>query len=449
MKSNKELFEELQNNIAISNLEKEEYTLKKSLNWRVYTMKKKILAISTACFILISGVAFAVNGENIINYFRGLDNGIDNAAKNGYIEEVNMESQEQKVSVENNNIVENMYMGVKIDDFIMDDYNLSVKFTLDFDENIDNIVNLSNLHHIELSDLYILDENKVVVYNMFHNENDFNKMCEKHNLDLKWLDFNENLLNNGLNSFVVSSSKDLRQTELQYNMYTDKYPKSKQLDFYFSKISFNENDKEEKTVLTGDWHIHLDVPEKFYNRTEEYYKVVSSTNDKFNVYTAKVTDTGFEFGMTIDGEKKVEYPEEVKQETKRITDEYLVKGENGIPTQESQDIANEKIIEMKKTSPYKEMLEKYEKDAHPILSRGQTLKITSDIEDGCYIMNSNGEKFECSLSPSRKANYGCIDGDKYDYYETYTMTKYDATDDLTMVVNYRGTREVIRLQIIK
>ena len=445
MKNEKQLYQEFKNNISIYNLKNENTP---DNNWR-YSMKRKIIAISATCFLLVSSVSLAVNGEKIINYFRGLDKGIDTAAKNGYIEEVNMESQEQKVIVENNKILENMYMGAKIDDFIMDDYNLSVKFTFDFDENIDNIIDLSNLHHIELSDLYILDENKVVIYSMFHDENDFNKMCEKNNLNLKWLEFNEKILNNGLNSFIVSSSKELKQTELQYNMYTDKYPKSKQLDFYFSKISFEENDKDENIVLSGDWHIHLDVPEKFYNRTEEYYKVISSTNDNFNIYTAKVTDTGFEFGMTIDGEKNVEYPEEVKQETKRITDEYLVKGENGIPTQESQDIAYEKIMEMKNKSPYKEMLEEYEKSKTPIISKGGTKMAKLDIEDGCYIMNSKGEKFECSLSPSRKANYGFIDGDKYDFYETYTLTKYDMTDDLTMVINYRGTREYIQLQIIK
>ena len=240
MKSNKELFEELKKNIAISNFEKEEYAPKKEIDWRIYSMKKKIIAISTTCFILISGVAFAFNGEKIINYFRGLDNGIDTAAENGYIENVNMEIQEQKVSVENNKFVDNMYMGAKVDDFIMDDYNLSVKFTFDFDENIDNVVDLSNLHNIELSDLYILDENKVVIYSMFYNKDDFEKMCQNHNLDLKWGEFNEKLLNNGLNSFIAGSSKELRQTDLQYNMYTDKYPKSKELDFYFSKIAFQE-----------------------------------------------------------------------------------------------------------------------------------------------------------------------------------------------------------------
>ena len=97
----------------------------------------------------------------------------------------------------------------------------------------------------------------------------------------------------------------------------------------------------------------------------------------------------------------------------------------------------------------REMLEKYEKEDTPILSRGLTIDVKSDIEDGCYVMNNKGEKFECTMSPSRKCNYNFIDGDKYDFYETYSMTKYDATDDITMVVNYRGTLEYIRLQKVK
>ena len=42
MKNNKELFEELQNSIALSNLEREKYTLEKKVNWRVYNLKIKV-----------------------------------------------------------------------------------------------------------------------------------------------------------------------------------------------------------------------------------------------------------------------------------------------------------------------------------------------------------------------------------------------------------------------
>lgn len=451
MKNSKELFEELQNNIAISNFEKEKYTLKDKIDWRVYTMKKRIIAISSACFVLISGVVLAFNGENITNYFRGLDKGIDRAAQNGYIEKVDMDSQKQQVEITNNKIINNMYMGIKIDDFIMDDYNLSVKFSLDFDDNINNVVNLDKLHHIELNDLYILDENNIVLYSMFHNRNDFDKMCEKHNLNLKFNEFNSQYLNNGLNGFIINSNKELKQISFQYNMYTDKYPKSKQLDFYFSKISFSEEGNNEQTTLTGDWHIHIDVPKKFYDRSEQYYKVVGDINNKFNIYTAKLTDTGFEFGMTIDDEKAYEFPKEIYEEYSKkrdeITEKYATYSEEGGRIFSYDSIENKKIKELENTSPYKEMLEEYKKQSHPILHGEPDNPKNNNINP--YIMNSMGEKFGESFSPSRRCNYNFIANNKFDYYETFTMTKYDATDELTMVINYRGNIEHIKLQLIK
>lgn len=426
MKNSKELFEELQGNIAVSNFE-EEYTLKEKNYWRVYEMKKRIIAISMGAIMLASGVAFGFHGEEILSYMKGLGNGIDTAANNGYIEKTDMETMQQDTTVENN-IIDNVKVGAKIDDFIMDDYNLSVKFDFEFDENIDKIINLENIKNIELSDLCVLDENNTMLYSA---------------------SFNENATNSGLNSFIKVNSKELRKIELQYNMYADKYPKSRKLSFNFSKIEFQEMDKNKKTVLSGNWNINIDVPEKFYNRSEAYYKVVGSTNDNFNIYSAKLTDTGFEFGMTIKDEHKPTYPEAVKNERKNIIEQYGILNEDGLYTSESQKIMSQKINELSVTSPYKELLEEYEKKDTPILSRGLTLDVKSDIENGCYVMNNKGEKFECTMSPSRKCNYNFIDGDKYDFYETYSMTKYDATNDITMVVNYRGTLEYIKLQKVK
>ena len=68
-----------------------------------------------------------------------------------------------------------------------------------------------------------------------------------------------------------------------------------------------------KCVLKGEWEIHLDVPEKMYNRSEEYYKVVSCENDKFDVYTSKVMDTGFELGILISDIEKPVYPEIIRE----------------------------------------------------------------------------------------------------------------------------------------
>ena len=237
MKSSKELFEELQGNIITDNFEKE-YTLKEKNYWRVYEMKKRIIAITMGGIMLASGVAFGFHSEEIIRYMKGLGKGVDTAANNGYIEKTDMETIQQDAIVENN-IIDNVKVGAKIDDFIMDDYNLSVKFNFEFDENIDKVINLENIKNIELSDLCVLDENNTMLYSAF---------------------YNENAINSGLNRFIKVNSKELRKIELQYNMYAEKYPKSRKLSFKFSKIEFQEMDKNEKTVLSGNWDINIDVP---------------------------------------------------------------------------------------------------------------------------------------------------------------------------------------------
>lgn len=454
MIDNEKMFEKLKIEIVFFNFEQDVKNAENqhtSIRWRYIEMKRRIIFIISSFVVLISGVVFATNSEKIVNLFRGLGGGIDSAVENGYIEKVDMESITKETTVEENeNLVENIEVSAKVDDFLMDDYNLSMKFCFNFGENIDEVIDLDNIHNIELSDLVILDENNVLIYNMCDNEKEFNSLCQKYNLNLKFCEFNDKYLNNGLNSFPANVSKGLRFAELQYNMYCDKYPKSKQLNLYFSKIKLVEETKE-CTSLVGDWNIKIDVPEKFYNRSEEYYKVVSCTNSKFNVYTAKVTDTCFEFGMTIDGEVEPAYPEELTNEKRRITEEYGVYAENGLYTQESMQIMSDKINELYLTSPYKEMNQEYEKSKNVVMCSGWNLAPSygETCKEDTYVMNSNNQKFYCTLSPSRKSNNEFINGDRFDFYETFSMTKYEASDIITMVVNYRGTFEYIKLEKVK
>ena len=72
--------------------------------------------------------------------------------------------------------------------------------------------------------------------------------------------------------------------------------------------------------------------------------------------------------------------------------------------------------ELSVTSPYKEMLEKYEKEDAPILSRGLTIDVKSDIENGCYVMNNKGEKCPVKLkSVPRYVNHVCLNPQEVDY----------------------------------
>ena len=123
-------------------------------------MKRKIIAISISCFLLISGVTFAFNSEMIVNYIRGLGlgNGIDTAVENGYIAEPNMEYKESNVSAideEKGITLENVNVKAKIDDFLMDDLNISSRFSFEIDPIINNTINFEELNSVELKDLIV------------------------------------------------------------------------------------------------------------------------------------------------------------------------------------------------------------------------------------------------------------------------------------------------------
>ena len=270
----------------------------------------KIIATSCIGIILISGVVVATNYNKIINYF-GLGNGIDTAVESGYIEEPNMNyisSFSTLEDEENAIILSNIKTNVKINNFLMDDLNLSVNFDFEFDKAINETVNFNDIRNIELRDLIVTDEENRIIY-CKTTKDVFDEYCKKYDLPYIFGQFNENYMNNGLNSFIKYHDQETSQISLIYNMYADGYPKSRKLKFNFSKIlikELNENEIEKNTILTGEWNINVDVPEKMYNRQTVPYKVVRCSNEDFNITTAFVTDTGFEIGIIIDNMEKPE-----------------------------------------------------------------------------------------------------------------------------------------------
>ena len=53
------------------------------------------------------------------------------------------------------------------------------------------------------------------------------------------------------------------------------------------------------------------------------------------------------------------------------------------------------------------------------------------------------------MSPSRKANANYVNGNQFDFYETFSMTKYEATDKITVVIDFYGEPVTIELEKIK
>ena len=197
-----------------------------------------------------------------------------------------------------------------------------------------------------------------------------------------------------------------------------------------------------------------------YNRSEEYYKVISCENDSFDIYTSKVMDTGFELGILISDIVKPEYPKKLQEKERELLDKH--QGETD-RTGYSEDWTRFIC-----TSPYREMWNDYYTRTHPINVEGYSFMLITDEKveramnpggipvdnqtentEGCYVVNSNGKKFKSTMSPSRKSKYNFIEGNKFDFYETFGMTKYDATDRISLVIEFLGEPVKIELEKIK
>lgn len=334
----------------------------------------------------------------------GIGKEINTAIENGYIQNTNMDYVSSNViTIEGKQYT----IGTKITDFLMDDINLSAHFEFEFTDDINEIVNLAKLTNIEIADLIITDENNNIIYN--NDKESFERFCTENNLEYKFNEFNEHYYANGLNSFI--NYKQGNNITFTYNMYTSgQYPKSKKLNIHFTKIKLQEENN--VIILKGNWEISVNVPEKMYNRKTISYKVTNCSNSDFDIITATLYEDRFELGVVISNMKKPDdseliellnqYPEGINENTDKET--------------------REKFAML-----YKELLP-------PIGEK--------------YIESQNGKRFGVSSSPSKRENCNYTENDKLDLYTTFEMTKYEATDKLTVTIYLKNVPVIIELEKI-
>lgn len=450
MDMNEDLKNKIKFKIAMIEINKEEKNDMK----RIHFNKKMIVAACTL-LTLSTGIVFAKDIEEFIKNSFGLGSGIDTAVKNGYIVTPEMDYipsdtiKDNITKIKDDGIIlDNINSTIKIDDFLMDDYNLSVDFSILIDNSIKNHINIDKTVRVTFPDLIITDENNNIIYTDC-DENKFNKFCDENNLKYKYHDFNEKYMNSGLNDYLnyIDNFENNYTISVKYNMYTStEFPKSKKLIFNFNKIRIEktgETGKDEDRIIyttLENWNIELDVPEKMYNRSDEHYKVTNCENKNFDIYTAKVSDTGFEIGITLNNTPRPTIPEQ-------LYDRRL-----GLPELAYKFNTKEEMLTISKDEEFEKMYIEYHKLCNPVqVSNNLPLYGINWLEhtDGSWIENSNGEKFYCTLNPARKQNRNFINDTTFDFYETFGMTKSDATDKLTFVINYYGEHYKIELEKIQ
>ncbi len=353
--------------------------------------KKKVIILKTmaaacACLLITTSIVFAKDITKFINKFWKENKGIDTAIENGYIHQPNMEYSESNGTK------------LKVNEFLMDDNNLCLTFSLKPKEGI----NLNNIQKIDFSDMIITDENKHILY--CEDKDTFEEYCKKNQLDNVWKIESETNINSGSNWFIPSRSEE--DIQLVYNLYANQFPQSKKITIHMTQIVlFLQEDKSEENItLTGEWELTIDVPKEFYQSEKIVYQVKECNYPNIKSSKITVSETNTKFEMEI--EEKAELPYEMTddEETKeRKINEYIEK-----QNQESfEDYKNRK---------------KFKNE---------------------YIENEKGEEFYSTSSSMENSGYS-NNNKGVKYWQTFTLTKYQVTDELIVHITYQGDEIIIK-----
>ena len=267
-----------------------------------------------------------------------------------------------------------------ITDLLMDDYTLDLNMIALFEEDID----VTGIEKINIPDIIITDDMNNILFSM--NDETIKKYCQEKNLDYN----NINKINTAASIFIAKAN--LNNMAFTYNLSTseNKFPKSKKIYIKFNTIQLEGNEK--KYTITGNWENSISVPEKFYNRKSILYNVINCNNK--NVYTdsikAEVYETGMKFEM------------------------YMYWGDYKTAIEEMEEIRNKSILD------------------------GQLIK-----QEESYVENEYGEKFYPSQSSDTDGGYGIGSDGILIKYETFNLTKFDATDKLKVVFKTINDEEII------
>lgn len=249
--------------------------------YAIKNLIKAIIALITGILITTSAV-FAKDISNFIsNIFQPqtIGMGVIEMAENGYMENTNMEF------IESNGIL------IKVDNILMDDYNLDIVFEVQTKENIEPIYN------IEISDLIISDENNNLIYCNYDRVDLYEEFCKKNNLEFSNKNMHNNFTDGGYQTEVIERTDN--SVKFLYKMYSDNYPKSKKLIMNFKNIIIKSNIEEDSQNLKGNWNIEIQLSEEIYNREMVTYTIKDGTDKANNVILEEAKGSYTEMHITL------------------------------------------------------------------------------------------------------------------------------------------------------
>ena len=267
------------------------------------------VAIIVICLLCTSGIAYATYNYVKNNFNRR--KGIETAINNGYIMNVDGEP------VTSNDV------SLKINQILLDDYNLDISFGLEFK----NMEIPDNVQAIEFENILIADENNNILYHL-GSRDIFDKFVRSNNLNVEYRKYSDNYINS--NSSNKSNCTNSNNYNLVYNISVNNktFPKSNSLHIYIENVVLRmENDN---SVINTNWNLTSSLSSSFQNRDTVNYTYVSNedNNDIVSV-TATTYTTGTDIKLEmkvstdkVDSKKLKELIEKAKNESNEITEYY-------------------------------------------------------------------------------------------------------------------------------
>lgn len=254
-------------------------------------------------------------------------------------------------------------------------------FNANFNVKISDKYNIDEFEHIDFEDLKILDETGKIVFDT-HTFLE-NKTPEEIKQEGHYM---------GAYSFLPQKiNKNEFKVSLSATGNPDVFPKSKYLTVNLTKIRTWKYIDEERTdkVYEGSWNFEIDVPEEFYNRETTIYKAKSCDDKGINIneIVASLSNTALKISIPVITTDKVDYELLHTSNPKSIYDKIALQKE--------------------------------------------------------YVETSNKKRFETAQRSDGDGGYTIKEeGEIIDYHQTFNLTKYDATDELTVHVFTNKGQEI-------
>lgn len=280
----------------------------------------------------------------------------------------------------NMNYTQNNNIDIKVDYILMDDFNLDIMFNIGLKE-------LKELSSIELNNLAITDENGNILLTEFNDRNKYLEFCRKNKIENT-----DNYIALGYYNYSSLTYDYQNSTYLySYIVRSDNFPKSKKLHITFDEIvlfSGNIVNKEMLHSISGNFELDIDLDEEIYNRKTLIYNLEYCNDNNLKLLNATVSETGFKIRcQTIWGD----------------------------PIYSNEDSPEE--IERKKREFY-----------------DKPFSINNSLIKNEYVLNEDGKIFYPSHSSEGDGGYGQLLDGNLVYWQTFDLTRTDATDNLTIVL---------------